>query len=168
MKQEFQQMIDDCNVELDDIQTKIAALPSTDRMRQYLTNYALIRTCGIAEFVYRSIITDYFSKYSSTQINKYLESTIRNASHSVLYDNICALLGKFDDSWRNNFQTTVATHTNSSGKNDKEKLILSTKSLVNNRHAFAHGKSTSVSFTQIKEYFKDVIELIKILDAVVI
>ena len=62
----------------------------------------------------------------------------------------------------------MAGHTDLLGNNDKEKLILSAKSLVNNRHAFAHGKSISASFAQIREYFNDLVELIKILDTVVI
>lgn len=168
MKPEFQQMIDDCNNELDDIQTRISALSPTDKEMKYLTDYALIRTCGTAEIVYKSIIADYFKIYSSSQLDKYLESTIRDASHSALYENMCKLLDKFDDSWCKNFKNAVAAHADLLGNNDKEKLILSAKSLVNNRHAFAHGKSMSASFAQIREYFSDVVELIKILDAVII
>lgn len=167
MKQEFQQMIDDCNNELADIQNKISALSPMDKEMKYLTDYALIRACGTAEVVYRSIIADYFKKYSSNQIDKYIESTIRDSSHSASYENMCKLLGKFDDLWCSNFKTNVAQHKDSSKKNDKQKLILSASSLINNRHNFAHGKSTSASFAQIKEYFNDVLELIKILDFVV-
>lgn len=168
MKMKFQQMIDDCNNELADIQVKFSRLSPTDREVRYLTNYALIKACGTAELVYRSIIADYFKVYSSNQIDKYLESTIRDSSHSASYKNMCKLLGKFDDSWCGNFKNAVARHTDSFGNNDGQKLMLSSDSLVNNRHAFAHGKSTSASFTQIRDYFCDVVELIKILDSVVI
>ena len=55
-----------------------------------------------------------------------------------------ALLGKFDDQWKKNFQNAVKARP------DKERLISASNSLVNNRHSFAHGKVPTANFNEIK------------------
>lgn len=62
MKTELQNLIDECTTELTDISAKISALPPLDKTRAYLTKYALIKSCGTIEFVYRSLVADYFDK----------------------------------------------------------------------------------------------------------
>lgn len=161
MKQELQDMLDDCAIELNDIETRMNALPSLDKGRQYLTNYALIKACGTVELVYRSIVADYFSKLSDSRIDTYLDATIRKGSMSAKYENMKNLLGKFDEQWKKNFQNTVEA------RQDKEKLITASNSLVNNRHSFAHGKPPTATFLEIKQYYNDVVKLIQILDSVV-
>ncbi len=71
------------------------------------------------------------------------------------------LLGKFDDNWKKHFVSPVKRRT------DKQKIIDSSNSLVNNRHLFAHGKAPTASFNDIFQYYQDTLELIKMLDTVV-
>ena len=161
MKQELQDMLDLCLLELDDIEERINNLPILDKARQYLTNYALIKSSGTAEFVYRSIIADYFSKLSDSKIDTYLYNSIRKGSMSATYDNMKKLLGKFDDNWQKDFKNAVQS------RSDKNKLIDASTSLVNNRHSFAHGKPPTATFLDIKQYYADVVQLIEILDSIV-
>lgn len=161
MKQELQDMLDLCLLELDDIEERINNLPILDKARQYLTNYALIKSSGTAEFVYRSIIADYFSKLSDSKIDTYLDNSIRKGSMSATYDNMKKLLGKFDDNWQKDFKNAVQS------RSDKNKLIDASTSLVNNRHSFAHGKPPTATFLDIKQYYADVVQLIEILDSIV-
>lgn len=161
MKQELQDMLDVCSTELKDIEQRINELPLFDKGRQYLTNYALIKASGTVEFVYRSIVADHFSKLSDSRIDTYLDASIRKSSMSAKYDNMQKLLGKFDDDWKKSFQSAVKART------DKEKLIDASNSLVNNRHAFAHGKAPTATFLDIKQYYTDVVQLIEILDSIV-
>lgn len=80
---------------------------------------------------------------------------------SATYDNMSKLLGKFDDNWKKTFVNLVKQRT------DKQKIIDSSNSLVNNRHLFAHGKAPTASFSDILQYYQDTLELINMLDAVV-
>ena len=50
---------------------------------------------------------------------------------------------------------------------DKERLRDSLKSLVNNRHAFAHGKVSTATFQDIKNYYNDALTVINIFDSIV-
>lgn len=165
MNPDFQQMIDDCKNELNDIELRLQTLSATDPCRKYLTNYSLIKACGTAEFVYRSIIADYFKKYASPQIDTYLENTIRNASSSAKYDNMKNLLDKFDKAWCDAFKAAVDSHIDGiTHIKDGQRLISSSNSLVTNRHNFAHGKNPTAGFCDIKKYFYDVVTLIELLD----
>ena len=145
MKQELQDMLDECTAELNDIEARINALPSLDKGRQYFTNYALIKACGTVEFVYRSIVADHFSQLSNSRIDTYLDSTIRQGSNSAKYENMKKILNKFDTQWGTNFQMAVKA----------------------NRHNFAHGKSPTATFLEIKQYYTDVVSLIQIFDTIV-
>lgn len=69
MKSELQDLIDECTAEINDIETRIAAMPPLDKAVRYLTHYALIKASGTAEFVYRSIVADYFSALSDSRID---------------------------------------------------------------------------------------------------
>lgn len=80
---------------------------------------------------------------------------------SAKYEMMQKLLGKFDEQWKKDFQNAVKTRT------DKEKLIRASNSLVENRHSFAHGKSPTATFLEIKQYYTDVVELIHIFDSIV-
>lgn len=161
MKQELQDMLDECTAELNDIEARINALPSLDKGIKYFTNYALIKACGTVEFVYRSIVADHFSQLTNSRIDTYLDATIRKGSMSAKYEMMQNLLGKFDDQWKKDFQNAVKARV------DKEKLITASNSLVNNRHSFAHGKPPTATFLDIKQYYVDVVELIRVFDSIV-
>ena len=162
MKTELQDQINLCTAEISDIDTKMSSLSPLDKTKIYLTHYALIKACGTIEFVYWSIVADYFSSSPMHQIHTYLEKTVRNGSMSATYENMCKLLGNFDDAWKNNFKAAVNAHP------DKERLLDSSKSLVNNRHTFAHGRTPTATFQDIKNYYNDAIVLLNIFDSVVV
>lgn len=169
MKTELQNLINDCKQELVDIEARINNLPIMDKGRQYLTNYALIKTCGTIEYTYKSIVADYFSQYSSVQIDRYLEKTLINSSRSAKYDMIRSLLDQFDSTWYAQFHAQAQSHFDQvTGVGDFGKLKSSLDSLVSNRHQFAHGRITSATFLDIKGYFQDAIEVLLILDSVVV
>lgn len=161
MNQNLEDVLDECVRELEDIESRIDSLPPLDKGRWYFTNYALIKVCGSAEFVYRSIVADHFSSLENPRIDTYLDSAIRQGSNSAKYENMCNILRKFDDQWCTDFKNTVGARP------DKDRLISASNSLVTNRHDFAHGKPPSATFLDIKQYFSDVVELIRIFDSVV-
>ena len=161
MKTELQNQINDCTAELNDIDSKMSSLSPLDKTKVYLTNYALIRAGGTIEHVYRSIVADFFLSTPVPQIHNYLEKTVRNGSMSATYDNMSGLLGKFDDAWQRNFKNAVDAHP------DRTRLRDSLRSLVTNRHAFAHGGVPTATFQDIKNYYNDALTVINIFDSIV-
>lgn len=162
MTSDLQNLINNCTTELNDINTKISALSGLDKTAIYLRHYALIKASGTLEYVYRSIVADFVTQSATSQITTYIDSTIRKGSMSVTYDNMCSLLSKFDDTWARNFKRAVNALPN------KQRLIDAAKSLVTNRHLFAHGKMTTASFSDIRQYYNDTLILINIFDSIVV
>ena len=161
MKAELNNLLTECTQQLNEIAEKMSTLDAFDKTRNYLTQYALIKTCGTVEYVYRSIVADLFDQSSLTQIQTYLNNTVRSGSMSGTYDNMSGLLSKFDVTWQSDFRNAIHA------RSDSQKIIASAKSLVNNRHSFAHGKPTTVSFNDIVDYYNDALILINVLDSVV-
>ena len=167
MNDKLRTLINDCTYEVTDIERRINLIKEStknpiDKEIHYLTNYVLIKTEGTVEFVYRSIVVDYFSeKFKNSKIDEYLKSSIMKGSMSAKYDNMKNLIKKFDEKWCKNFTQTVEAH------HDGQKMIAASKSLVDNRHAFAHGENPTVTFQQIKQYYQDILKLIDIFDSVV-
>ena len=161
MKNELQNLIDECTAEINDIERRISSMSALDKEARYLTHYALMKASGTVEFVYRSIVADYFSKLSDSRIDTYLDAAVRQGSMSAKYEVMSKLLGKFDEQWQNDFKAAVKAHQ------DSNKIIQASNSLVTNRHSFAHGKTPTATFSDIKNYYFDVLELIKIFDSIV-
>ena len=100
--------------------------------------------------------------------NVYGISPIRRDNQTNIYERITAQnttlfqsYNKFDVQWANNFKEAVQ------GRADGQRLITASNSLVTNRHTFAHGKMPTATFHDIKNYYLDVVELIRIFDSVV-
>ena len=161
MKTELQAHINDCSQQMEDIQSIISTLQPFDKMRSYLTQYALIKTCGTLEFVFKSIIADFIDQSSLIQIHTYIEKTVRNSHVSATYDNMSGLLGKFDSNWQKSFKTSIKN------RSDGQRLIASANSLVTNRHLFAHGQSPTATFNDIYQYYRDTLILVNELDLIV-
>ncbi|MBO4935001.1 MAG: hypothetical protein J5441_07560 [Clostridia bacterium] len=161
MKQELQDLISECSTELVDIESRIQSLQPFDKEIRYLTNYALIKAAGTAEYVYRSIVADYFSRLSDSRVDTYIDSTVRNGSMSAKYEEMCKLLGRFDTVWCNNFKNAVKSNP------DSQRIVAASNSLVTNRHSFAHGKNPTATFSDIKQYYQDIVNLINIFDSIV-
>ena len=137
MKRELQDLIDECTAEINDIETRIADMPALDKGVRYLTYYALMKASGITEFVYRSIVADYFSMLSDSRIDTYLDAAVRGGSMSAKYEMMQGLLGKFDDQWKKNFQNAVKVRP------DKERLISASNSFSKQQTFFCAWKGSN-------------------------
>ena len=161
MNQSLKKLIDDCNDEISDIAVKISSLPKLDSNIKYLTKYALIKTCGTLEYVYRSIVADFLDLTASSQVQSYIDKKIRSGSMGVKYESMCNLLCAFDTNWEKEFKQKINALPN------KQRLIDAAKSLAENRNSFAHGKEPLATFSEICDYYNDTLQLVWLLDSVV-
>jgi len=153
--------IDLCVVELDRIENIIQTmLGHTSPIVPYLTRYSIVKACGTIELCFKTIIADLHSG-TSPQVMNYIDNTIRSSSMNPSISNICSTLKKFDSAWNTSFKEKIRDHS------DSERIKDSLDSLNNARNSFAHGGVPTSSFENIKNYFTDTIEILKILDEVV-
>lgn len=153
--------INDCLTEFNQLSVLVGSVGAFSQMSKYLTLYSLIKACGVLEYSYKTIVADYHNG-ASPQIRNYLDKMIRNSSKNPSLDNISSMLKSFDPSWNSAFKAKLNSHPN------KDRIKQSLSSLNDNRNNFAHGQPCSASFANIQDYFKDAVEIIKMLDSVVV
>jgi len=158
--QEAQNSIDICIEELERIYHLIQGHGHMSPIVPFLTKYSIVRACGTIEFCFKTIISDSHSGHS-TQITNFIDNTIRNSSMNPNRQNIATTLNKFDTNWKISFSQKLNDHDNN------VRLKSSIDSLNSARNSFAHGDTPSASFENIKNYFDDSIEIMRILDEVV-
>lgn len=158
--QEALNSIESCNQELQRIFHLIEGLGHMSPIVPFLTNYAIVKSCGTAEYCFKTIISDIHLGQSS-QIVNYIDNTIRNSSMNPNLDNICKTLKKFDITWNDLFKEKLNSHENT------QRIKTSLDSLNSARNSFAHGQTPPSSFENIRTYFEDTVEVLKILDDIV-
>tara|TARA_R110002049_G_scaffold246873_2_gene420982 strand:- start:3226 stop:3717 length:492 start_codon:yes stop_codon:yes gene_type:complete len=154
-------LLDDCATELTNIETLVHGLGLGSSIVPYLSKYGLIKACGTIEQAFKSLVADRCSYRSRSQIKNYLTVMIRNSSSNPSFGNICKLLKSFDDNWNSEFKNVVSNHARSNS------LKTSLQSLVDARNEFAHGGNPRVSIGDVRQYYRDAMELIEELDRVV-
>lgn len=149
-----EQMLKDCRQELDDIERKIQNAGTLSSLSKYLTKYSLIKITGTFEYSYKNLIADY---YTTSDIESYLTNTIRDSSSNPSLEKINTLLKNFDESKKDAFKDALK---------GMERNKTSLSSLNSLRNDFAHGKSITVSFSNLKQYFNDSVIIFEKLDNV--
>lgn len=153
-------ILNDCMNEFTQIEVLVNQVGSMSPMSKYFTLYSLIKASGVIEYAYKTIVAD-FHNGASNQVRNYIDKMIRNSSKNPSLDNMNKILKDFDPAWHTSFKHQLDAHP------DKSRLVQSLSSLNDNRNNFAHGLPCSASFSNIKDYFNDAVEIIKMFDAAV-
>ena len=154
-------MIRNCDDELQNIDAIKNVVGDTSPIMKFLTRYSLIKACGTIEFTYKNIIADFCEESQKIQIKNYISNNIRNSSQNPTLDNIHRLLKDFDEGWNRQFNSMLNEQT------EKDKIITSLTSLNDARNEFAHGGNPSITFKDVRDYFKDACKIIEILDKII-
>ncbi len=125
----------------------------------FLTKYALIKSCGIIELCFKTIICDQVSQKENVRIKKYLDDTFLSRGVNPKVKAIAGYLAKFDEAWPKEFENRVQV------KDDK--ISPSMRYLVDERNKHAHGKDTRIGFHEILSCFRYGRMAVEILDDVV-
>lgn len=143
MDSRYTGLLDDCDREIAVIETHINE-DKFNSLNPFLISYAVMKSCGIIEVVFKSIVADTISVGASEAAKSYFEKNIRDSSSNPSTGNIQRLLQDLNTSWAQAFETQVK------GKEEKGSL----SSLVLLRNDFAHGRSVTASIGNVKKYFE--------------
>jgi hypothetical protein len=157
----IEQLLNDTTAEFASIDVLVQQVGAMSPLCKYLTHYCLIKACGVIEYSYKSIVAD-FHNGCSAQLQSYIDKTVRDSSKNPTLDNMHKLLKSFDDNWNKKFSSSL------SSRPDLNRITASLGSLNSNRNAIAHGQNCIVSFGDVRQYYNDSVEIIKLLDAAVV
>lgn len=158
MNKENSDKIQDVMVELNEIRKWINADRNKfDSKTRYLISYAVIKSSGAVEVIFKHIIFDFLATSVPDETEAYLEKMILDSSCNPNTGNMSNMLQNISPSWKEKFDREVKE----SGCKDK------INSLVQLRNDFAHGDSINVSIDTVITYFNSSVTILEILDRVV-
>ncbi|MGB3479948.1 MAG: HEPN domain-containing protein [bacterium] len=120
--------------------------------KSYLTGYLIVFISGVYEEAIETIINEKIAYLNAPYVSQYVQKTIDQWFRNPCCKNITQLLGKFNDSWKEQFKKLP----------NQSRTALD--SIVNNKNSLAHGSPISVTFQDAVKYFNDSRTIIEVLD----
>lgn len=134
--------LNDCTLELKKIKKWIDK-NKLDSNVKYLVNYAVIKSSGTIETVFKKMVFDKLVSSGNIELNKYLTKMIIKSSMNPTPYNMHNLLKNMSYTWADDFDKKLGS--------SKKKTEL--ESLVRLRNTFAHGNNITASIDNIIVYF---------------
>ncbi|PKK83493.1 MAG: hypothetical protein CVT49_08205 [candidate division Zixibacteria bacterium HGW-Zixibacteria-1] len=150
-----------CRADLDQALISITGVGKSSLIAPFITKFAIIRACGAIEIAFKSIVADFCSKDSNSQVRNFISKKIKEKSYNPSYAMICNVINDFDNDWKDKFKAKIESLP------DKAELLMSLQSLVNARNEFAHGGNPGSSIEDISKYFSDSRRIIEELDTII-
>lgn len=135
---------------LDALFEKVDAIDDLELKSEWAC-YLCARTSGFVETSVESILSEYAEEKSTSEVANYVASTLERFT-SANRANIAAVLRRFDESWTSQFEERMTGS-----------LPGSLNSVISNRHRIAHGDDVSLSYVRMKDFYVDVVEVVKII-----
>ena len=148
-------LINQVNAELNEIKDWIHPNQMHSNTK-YLNAYAVIRSCGVIEVVFKMILFDHLSAGANKEAESFLEANILENSRNPRTGVMESLLSEINPDWKTKFITVIT---------NEEKQALN--SLVQLRNNFAHGRNNNASIQTIIKYFHHGVSVLKKLDSIV-
>lgn len=153
-----QKFLNDCDSELDEIKLILKKIGRFDQQVSYLTRYSIILSASSLELFYKKLITDKCEAGGSSQLRFFLGRKFGKSPINLKYDSLCRSLTDFDKNWNSHFKDNLCKLKSA----DEWKTSLD--SLIDLRNEFAHGGRPTVTFTDIKTYFKHSRRIMNVLE----
>ncbi|MEZ7744260.1 HEPN domain-containing protein [Gemella sanguinis] len=142
MNDEQIRILDDCEKELEKIKEWIKENKFHSNVK-FLVSYAVVKSSGSIEVVFKSMIHDFLSTNCIIETNKFLEKHILDSSANPTTGLIESFLEKFDGERKGRFNTLIK------GTRQKGEL----NNLVNLRNDIAHGRDVNSTINNVENYF---------------
>lgn len=143
MNNEQKRILDDCEREIVKIKKWIEKNKLHSNVK-FLVSYAIVKSSGSIEVVFKSMIHNFLSTNCILETNKFLEKHIIDSSANPTTGVMESFLEKFDGSRKERFNKLI--------KETQEKGNL--KNLVNLRNDIAHGRNINSTINDVEKYFK--------------
>lgn len=149
-------ILDDCDLEIKNIKTWIDNNKFDSNVR-FLVAYAVIKSSGSIELVFKSMIHTFLSQNCIDETKVFLAKNIIESSANPSPGIIEKYLEQFDGKRKVKFSDLL------NGSQDKGNL----KSLVSLRNDIAHGRTINSSINVVESYFESGKKILETLEKVI-
>lgn len=156
MNEDEKRILDDCDLEIKNIKNWIDS-NKFDSNVKFLVAYAVIKTSGSIELVFKSMINTFLSQNCIDETKVFLTKNIIDSSANPSPGIIEKYLEQFDGKRKVRFSDLL------NGSQDKGNL----KSLVSLRNDIAHGRTINSSINVVESYFESGKKILEILEEVI-
>ena len=119
-----------------------------DEIKSHYARYLCVLTSGYLEESVKIIIGNYVVTRTPPTVLNYINSSINNLTN-LKTEKLSNFLNNFNPQWKEKFDQILT---------DEEKDAID--SIVANRHQIAHGKNVGVSYVRVKEWYKNIKDVI--------
>lgn len=126
-----------------------------DETQAHMSKFLCVQSSGYLENVVKSLIESYLDKSCPQSVSRFVQKKVSNLTN-LEFEKLCSFLDSFDSNWKLNFANQIS---------DEQKAALN--SIISQRNAIAHGNPSSITFNSINNYFKDLEDIIIILESVI-
>ena len=124
-------------------------LPSEDiELQSDFARHLCILVSGFFENAIVALVLDFAQRRSAPQVAAFVERQLEHWTNPNT-EKICLLLGSFSPDWRNQAEEYLV-----------DELKASVNSLVALRHKIAHGESVGTSLSQVKAYYRSILNVV--------
>lgn len=156
MNEDEKRILDDCDLEIKNIKTWIDNNKFDSNVR-FLVAYAVIKSSGSIELVFKSMIHTFLSQNCIDETKVFLAKNIIESSANPSPGIIEKYLEQFDGKRKVKFSDLL------NGSQDKGNL----KSLVSLRNDIAHGRTINSSINVVESYFESGKKILETLEKVI-
>lgn len=128
-----------------------AATGDSFELRSHWARYLCVVVSGYIESAIRQLMTLYSTDKSSPAVARYVSVQIKWFQNAK-FEEILALLRSFEPKWESDLLAVV---------DEEHKAAIN--SIIGNRHAIAHGDSSSVTISSLKDWYKKANEVVDVL-----
>jgi hypothetical protein len=125
-----------------------------EELLSHWAKYLCVLTSGFVENAIRTILTKFVEPRSSSEIASYVESKIRSITN-LNEERVYQLLLSFSPDWGDIFREK---------RTEEQKDAID--SILANRNLIVHGRSVGLTIFRMREYYKEIIKTITLIDEV--
>lgn len=136
---------------LDYLYKKAAVLEYDAELQSHWARYLCVLTAGFIELA----LQDLYRQHAQTTANvtsRYVSNQLKQFQNAKM-EKICQLAGSFSEEWRTDLESK------SSGE-----LKDAIDSIVAQRHNIAHGRDSNITYSVLKEYYRNAWKVLEIID----
>lgn len=116
-----------------------------------LGHYFCVAVAGFLENAHAEVFGQYVDKKAHPKVSRYACAMLRSVSNPKA-EKFVLSAGRFDEDWGKRLKTFI--------QEDSDRRKGAIDSIMSNRHLIAHGKSSSISIRQVKQYFETSLEVL--------
>ena len=140
---------------LDALFEKARKMSEDAELLSHWAKYLCILVCGFLENSVEACLVEYSKQHGDENLHNFISKQIRSFQNPKM-GKILELFGSFNKTWEDDLKKQL-----------DGQISDAVNSIVSNRNLIAHGDSSQLSMSALKNYYSDAVKGVKIMEEIV-